>query len=406
MSKDSGRCILLVHNHYQQGGGEDSVFAAETQLLRAYGEEVVTFTAHNDQIADLNPLSLGRRLFWNTAVYRDLRIMMQESRPYVLHAHNIFPLLSPAVYSAARDEGIPVVQTIHNFRLLCVNALLYREGRVCEACIGKGLMWPAVVHKCYRDSRVLSAAVAAMLHYHRVTGTWRHLVHVYIALTELARQKLVAGGLPADRIVVKSNFAEPSTRARNGLGDYLLFVGRLSVEKGIGILLAAWRATAELPPLLIVGDGPLCRDVELEAMRDGRLRWLGRCAHEEVESLLSRARALMFPSLWYEGCPLVILEAFSAGVPVIGSALGASGLLVEAGRTGLTHKTGDPRDLAEKALWAWQHPEEMLVMGEHCRRRIRDEHSGASHYQFLRWAYARAATVRDLSDAPEHEVIS
>jgi glycosyltransferase involved in cell wall biosynthesis len=378
--------VLTVHNYYQQPGGEDRAFEMEGRLLEEYGNEVIRFSVHNDRIAEHGPAWLARRLFWNSQVYDELRAIIRERRPDILHAHNTFPLLSPAAYAAAHDSNVPVVQTLHNFRLLCANAQLYRDGHVCEDCVGRRLMWPAVVHRCYRGSALASTAVVAMLHYQRVR---RPQVDVYIAMTEFMRSKMAANGLPADRIVVKPNFVADTATARDGDGDFMLFVGRLSVEKGIPTLLAAWRDAPDLPPLRIAGDGPLRGDVEAAARTDPRVQMLGRQSRPQLADLLAHARALVFPSEWYEGMPLVILEAYAMAVPVIGAAVGTAAI-VENGTTGLHYAAGSAVGLAERVRWAWQYPAEMRAMGGCARQRYEREYTPTVNYGLLRAIYARA----------------
>jgi glycosyltransferase involved in cell wall biosynthesis len=229
-----------------------------------------------------------------------------------------------------------------------------------------------------------------MLQYHRLRGTWRELVDVYIALTEFARRKVIEGGLPEEKVLVKPNFVDWDPAARIGDGEYALFVGRLSPEKGIRTLLAAWDSSPDLPLLRIVGDGPLREDVERAVAANPRVQWLGRKASAEVQVLLRNARALLFPSEWYEGLPLVIIEAYAVGIPVIGSRIGAAASLIEPGRTGLHHVPGDSRDLVEQVRWAWKHPDEMRAMGANGRGRFEERYTSAINYRFLRTAYAHA----------------
>ncbi len=194
--------IALVHNYYQQPGGEDEVFADEGALLEARGHQVVRYTAHNDRIAGMRAPVLAQVTVWNRAVYRELRAFIRKERPAVMHFQNTFPLISPASYYAARAEGVPVVQTLHNYRLLCPNALFFRDGHVCEDCLGKSIPWPGVAHACYRGSRTASGVVASMLSIHRALRTWTEMIDVYVVLSEFARQKFIEGGLPSEKIVV------------------------------------------------------------------------------------------------------------------------------------------------------------------------------------------------------------
>jgi glycosyltransferase involved in cell wall biosynthesis len=389
--------VLEIHNHYQQPGGEDQVFAAETRLLELHGDEVIRYTAHNDRIRDLTPLAAAKKTFWNRDTYRDVRRLIRDRKPDVMHAHNTFPLISPAAYAAAREEGVPVVQTVHNFRLLCANGLLFRAGRVCEDCVGKRVPWPAVLHRCYRGSVGASAVVAGMLVHHRAIGTWQHDVDLFVALTEFARLKLIEGGLPAARIVVKPNFvdweADPDPFGRTGPGDYLLYAGRLSAEKGIRTLVEAWTGTDGMPPLWIAGDGPL-RDEVLRAAEENRsIRWLGHLPRPDVQRLMRGARALILPSVCYEAFPLVVLEAYSLGVPMIASRAGALESIVEDGKTGLLFAPADPLDLRAKAGWVWSRPDVASDLGRNARSLYLERYTGAVNYHLLRAVYALAGSA-------------
>jgi len=392
--------VLAIHNYYQQPGGEDQAFAAETRLLEAHGDEVIRYTNHNDRVASLHALDLARKTIWNEQSYRDLSNIIRDRRPDVMHAHNTFPLISPAAYTAARDGGIPVVQTLHNFRLLCANGLLFRDGHVCEDCVGQTIPWPAVVHKCYRGSLAASAVVATMLLYHRARGTWQRDVDLFVAATDFARTKLIEGGLPPDKIVVKPNFVEWEVDAQSvddeAERDYMLYVGRLSAEKGIRTLIASWNASTGLLPLRIVGDGPLKDEVLRAAATNPLIRWLGYRPASEIQQLLRGARALVLPSECYEMFPLVVLEAYSTGVPVIGSRTGALESIIEDGRTGLLFAAADPVDLGKKVLWASANQDSMSSMGKNARAVYLERYTGSVNYKLLRAVYARAASLREV----------
>ncbi|MGB3296800.1 MAG: glycosyltransferase, partial [Phormidesmis sp.] len=232
--------ILMGHNYYQQPGGEGQVFAAECALLESEGHQVFRYTLHNDEMADYSAQTMAVATLWHHRVYKEIRSLIQQKRIQIAHFHNTFPLISSAAYYAAQAEGIPVIQTMHNYRLLCPNALFFRDGKVCEDCLGQPIPWPGVVHRCYRESAVASGAVATMLTAHRVLNTWTSKVTKYIVLTEFARDKFIQGGLPASKIVIKPNFVETDPGYQLGEGNYALYVGRLSVEKGLDVLLKAW----------------------------------------------------------------------------------------------------------------------------------------------------------------------
>jgi glycosyltransferase involved in cell wall biosynthesis len=389
-----------VHNRYQQPGGEDQVFAAEGALLEAHGHRVLRYTLHNDQINGLSRSTLARTTIWNDKVYKELRALFREERPDVAHFHNTFPLVSPAAYYAAKAEGVPVVQTLHNYRLLCPNALLMREGRVCEDCVGKTLPWPGIAHACYKGSALSSAGVAAMLTFHGVKRTWKEAVGVYVALTEFARRKFVQGGLPAEKVVVKPNFVHPDPGMGDGRGDYILFVGRLSQEKGVGTLLAAWEVLKEKAPLKVVGDGPLAPKVEKAAERSGgAVEWLGRQPRERVLALMKEARALVFPSMWYEGFPMVIGEAYAVGLPVIASDLGSMSSLIRHEQTGLLFVPGDPKDLAAQVERVFVRPSELERMRGEARAEFVAKYTAIRNYQWLMDIYRTAIERMEVQKA-------
>jgi len=371
------------------------VFAAEARLLESHGHRVACYTVSNESLVGKGRLAGAAGAVWNRAASAELRRLIREQRPGVVHFHNTFAAISPAAYYAAKREGLPVIQTLHNFRLLCSNAVFYRNGRVCEDCLGKAIPWPGVVHRCYHDSATHTGAVALMLTVHRALGTWSRMVGVYIALTEFARRKFIEGGLPAEKIVVKPNFVDPDPGERTSAGNSAVFVGRLSPEKGVRTLLAAWRRLDGIP-LRMVGDGPLGAEVA-KAAGDGKARaveWLGRQSHPQVLDLIKGSRFLVFPSEWYEGFPMTLAEAFACGVPVIASRLGAMAEIVEDGRTGLHFNPGDPEDLAAKVEWAWTHPERMAEMGREARREYERKYTAERNYEMLMEIYERAGAGR------------
>ncbi len=375
--------ILLVHNFYLEPGGEDQVFAAESEVLRAHGDDVRTYTVHNSRIASMGRLHLAAATVWNREVLDELTNRIGQDRPDLVHFHNTFPLISPAGYAAARHWGIPVVQTLHNFRLLCVNALFLRDGKPCEDCLGHAVAWPGVVHACYRRSRRASAVVAGMLAVHRVRRTWDAAVDTYIAMSEFARDKFVAGGLPPQRIVVKSNFLAHDPGVGTHEGNFALYVGRLSPEKGIEGLLDVWRRLAPPMRLRIIGSGPL----ESSLDRPPGVEFLGRQPRECVLAAMKDARVLVFPSVCYENFPLAILEAMATGLPVIASHQGSVPEIVEDGRSGVLVPSGNPEHWAGALGWAMGHPEAMGTMGHEARRLFEDRYTPDAGYRRLSDVY-------------------
>jgi glycosyltransferase involved in cell wall biosynthesis len=390
--------ILVIHNRYQHAGGEDEVFAAECSLLRDAGHDVHQYVRTNDDIALSGTparLRLAAGTVWARREQRSLREVIGRAAPDVAHFHNTFPLISPAAYYTCRGAGVPVVQTLHNYRLLCPSANHYRDGRICEDCTTGGLHH-AVRHACYRGSRSATAAAAAMLTFHRAIGTWARAVDVYIALSEFARERLVAGGLPAERVVVKPNFVGADPGPRDQPGDGALFVGRFWPEKGVQTLLHAWHRLSNPIRLDLLGDGPERERLEQLASASNTVHFHGRVPRPTTLAAMKRAQFLVFPSEWFEGLPMTIVEAFACGLPVIASRLGTMGEVVQEGRTGLLFTPGDAADLAAKVEWARSHPTEMAAMGRAARLEFEAMYTAPRNLELLLSAYHRAIDARRL----------
>lgn len=384
---DPGPSVLLIHERYRQRAGEDAVFDAELELLQRRDHAVETLIIDNDAIPDdpgiVRKARLGLETVWSYRAAALIERRLRKRPVDVVHVHNSFPLLSPSIYAAAGRSGAAVVQTIHNYRPMCPAATLFRDGKPCEDCAGRLLPMPSLVHACYRGSRLQTLPVAVMLTTNRLLRTWRH-VDAFIALTSFAAAKLADGGLPADRIHVKPNFVSPDPGERVGSGDGFLFVGRLAAEKGVGTLIDAAPLIEAGITVRIAGDGPEADHLRAAAARHDVLRPLGRLAPGDVRRELERCRAVVFPSLWYEGLPMVILEAFAAGVPVIAARLGAAATLVRDGETGLTYDPGDHAALAACLAWAQAHPDEMVRLGRAGRARyLADFTADVSHRRLL-----------------------
>ena len=349
--------VLMVHTRYQIRGGEDECFDAEQRLLHDAGVEVETYVDDNRRVQDMSPVQLARTTVWSSEAYAAIRKRVEQGRFDVVHVHNFLPLISPAAYHAAQAGGAAVVQTLHNYRFMCLNAMFYRDGHVCEDCLGKAVPWPGVMHACYRDSRPASAGIAAMLTFHRQIGTFRTKVDRYIALNEFMRQKHIEGGLPADKIVVKPNFVPHDPGMAEGGGDYALFVARLTREKGVPELLQAWERLGPRVKLTIMGDGPMSEEVREAAERNPHITYLGRQPLETFYEALGRARFFIFTSTWYEGFPRTIIECYGRGVPIVASAIGPIAEVVVPGETGLHFKPGDVDDLVAKVEWLLDRPD-------------------------------------------------
>jgi glycosyltransferase involved in cell wall biosynthesis len=357
--------IVVVHNRYRsaQPSGENLVVEQETSMLRNAGHEVVPYERASDDIIGSSLVRralVPGRVVWSPEDLRRLARLLEEVHPHVVHVHNTFPLISPSILEACRAYGVPVVATLHNFRLMCANAQLLRDGRPCDLCVGH-VPWRAVVHRCYRDSAAATIPVAVGIQVHQRRQTWIRGVTTFIALTEFVRQQYVAGGFPGDRIRVKPNFVPRPRRRRASAGSRFLFLGRLSPEKGVDVLLDAW--APELGQLLIVGDGPSRRELEALAAHHGdSVRFAGSQPRERCMELLADTRALIVASRAYETFGLAVVEAYAHGVPAVAPALGGFTDLIREGRTGLLFSPGDPDDLHRKLLQIAD-PEQSMEMG-------------------------------------------
>jgi glycosyltransferase involved in cell wall biosynthesis len=387
--------VLVIHNEYQQRGGEDAVVEAEAQLLAENGHTVVRYKRKNDELQEpsgLVPLRTGIETVWASRSHREVSALLAKEKPDAVHCHNTLPLISPSAYYACWEAKVPVVQTLHNYRLLCPSATLIREGKVCEACLGRRLAWPGVIHACYRDSIAATAAVAAMLTVYRAMGAWQQKVKVYVALSEFARRKFVEGGLPPERIVVKPNFIGRDPGPKKERGEYALYVGRLSQEKGPQVLLKAWARLRVAIPLRIAGAGPLEKELgrEIAAKRLNGVDLLGQVDSRAIAGLFQGSRFMVLPSLCYENFPLTAAEAFACGVPVIASRLGSMAEIVTDRKTGLHFSAGDDADLAAKVEWAWTHPAEMQTMGREARAEYEAKYTAKRGLDNLMSVYRQA----------------
>lgn len=382
--------ILFVHNRYQHLGGEDGVLDAEMELMSTHGHRVALAMQDN---ASIDTLKAKVRSALNVAYSADNRVWMSQQitqfRPDIVHVHNFFPLLTPSIYDACADHRVPVVQTLHNFRIICPGGLLLRNGQVCEKCVG-GSAYNAVWHRCYRDSVVGSFAVARMVQKHRSQSTWSEKVDRIIALTDFAKSKFSEAGIPVESMSVKPNFvtdANSSPDPDNARRGGALFVGRLSAEKGVATLAGAWRSLDV--PLRVAGSGPL--DNEFQSLDDKTVHLLGRLDRNAVFNEIRQADFLIVPSECYEGFPLVIAEAFMLGTPVLASRLGSMAEIIEDGVTGRLFDAGSPEDLSKQVRWMREHPDRVRQMGMNARREYEKKYTPGRNHELLMRIYQEAA---------------
>ena len=385
--------VIMCHDYYRLPGGEDQVFLDESWLLEKFGHQVVRYEKHNSDIDKMGKLGVARSTIWNSEVRTELDQLIMETKPDIVHFHNTFPLISASAYSAAKKHNVPVVQTLHNFRTICPGSTLVRDGKVCEKCVGKTIAWPSVAHSCYRESKLMSGVVAARNAINRVGGIWKNKVAKFIALTNHSRDLFVSGGLPAEKVFVKPNFVRPDPGQRVSEGECAIYVGRLSHEKGIHVLLDAWQKHGCKTPLVIVGDGPLRDFVAAAAAENSNIRCLGHLPFEKVLEKIRDSKLLIMPSIWYETFGRTTIEAFAAGVPVVASNIGAMKELVTDGLTGLHFDVGSAEDLAKQVQSISNDQPLRIRMGNRARQEYLEKFTAEKNYDLLMNIYDQAKSL-------------
>lgn len=376
--------ILIGHNHYRIQGGEDLSFLAEVKLLRDNGHEVFTFIRDNNNIKESNrfwKIKLALNTIWSQSSFDDINNILKVNKPDIVHFQNTFPLISPSVFYAAKKNSLPVVVSIRNYRLFCLNGLFIRDQKVCEYCFGKTPPWPGVLHSCYRKSRMQSAVVASMLTTHRILHTYRKKIDLFITPSKFSREKLIQSGFPKEKVFVKPNFImDPGVR--ESIGEYVLYVGRLSIEKGIQSLIQTIRENP-LIPFVIGGDGPFAETIyDLSKSVQNLIYW-GQLDRDKVFTMIKGARFLVFPSICYETFGRVAIEAYACGVPVIASRIGAITEIVNDQETGLLTIPRDSEDLSKKVNWLWNHPEDCKHFGQNARTNYIINYTPEINYRML-----------------------
>lgn len=375
--------ILMIHNRYLERGGEDETVESETALLRTHGHQVDLLVRDNREILSSSRWIPALEATWSFKSARMVADVLRQQRYDVMHVQNFFPLFSPSILYVAHRMNVPVIVSLHNYRLLCVNGLLYRDEALCTRCMHQPVPWPAIWHGCYRGSRAGSAAVAAMQVIHRALGTWRNQVDVFMTFSQFARRLLIQGGVPAERLVVRPHFVDPDPGEGSEARHHVLYVGRLSVGKGIRDLLAAWEQVNSPWPLHIVGDGPLAQEVKQWASNHPQVRYLGRLSRQEVYAQMRRAWLLVLPSRYFETFGRVVVEAFAAGTPVVASDHGALAELIIPGETGMLVKAANSEDLAATLQALLNEPARLRVMGRAARRVYEQRFTAEQGYRQL-----------------------
>jgi len=410
--------VLVVHNFYQSSApsGEDSVFRNEVELLRGNGVEVITYEKHNDDAVKRNKLRLGLGTIWSRESYAEINHLIKQEKPDIAHFHNIWYLISPSAYYACKEAGVLVVQTLHNFRMFCANGLLMRNGRVCEECLPakqgdsdkvvgyrksqRGnrcweisyrlkILKNAIKYGCYRNSKTYTLPVAVTAYFHWIVGTWVNTVDAYIALTNFGKAKFIEAGLPSDKIFVKPNFLANFPKPHYSHRNYAVFLGRLSVEKGLNVLIDSIKylppKTHNLLQYKIIGDGPLQNHLEEKVIEENlkNIVFTGRKSFNECMAELSNAKFVVMPAVWYETFGLTGIEAFACGKPVIASNLGSMAELVEDGKTGLLFEPGNAENLAAKMKWMLDNPDACIEMGKNARKEFEKKYTAGKNFEIL-----------------------
>lgn len=395
--------ITIVHNAYPQYGGEDTVVANEMAMLERHGGDVIPWIVPTEESGILNLIRCGFSAMWNPFAYRKLKLLLAREKPDIVHCHNTFPLLSPSVFAACHNAGVPVVQTIHNYRHICPAGGFFREGHICEECIGKKFPIPALKHGCYRNSLIASAVPAMTAYAQRIRRTFERDVDALIALNCFEREKLIEGGIPADKIIIKPNFCpEPVSRKPDPRPAdkpfTICFAGRFSEDKGIPLLLEAWKAFSGIAALngmpnaclQIAGGGDLADMVSKAAEQSESIQYMGSLSHEATVEMIAQADCLVCPSLWYEGMPMTLLEAFGSGTPVIASRIGGLPEMVEDGINGFLFSPGDKNELETRIHKLHSSPELLAEMGKNAHDIYQTRYSEPVNFPLLEKIYRNA----------------
>lgn len=378
--------ILILHNHYLESGGEDAVVCAEKSLLERYGHKVILYERFNKDIERYNILKkirlLWKDIFWSEDTYKDLKRLIRQEKPDIAHIHNIFLLLSPSVYDALKEEHIYVVQTLHNYRFICLNGLFFRNNHICEECLIKKNSFHSVIHRCWRNSFLLSLCLYRMLNAYSLKMAISKKIDAYIALSEFSKAKFVRWGLPANRIFIKPNFIVSEVKPNKNGKDYAVFVGRLVNYKGVDTVISAFQKIRYFG-LKIIGSGPLLKRLQRMTKNSPNIELLGYLGHERTLEYIRESSFLIFPSICYENMPRVIVEAFSVGVAVIGSNIGATQELVRDGITGLLFNPADSDGLRQRIEYLIKNKDTLAKMRDNAYQEYQEKYTAEKNYSAL-----------------------
>jgi glycosyltransferase involved in cell wall biosynthesis len=392
--------VLLAHNFYGSSApsGENRVYLAEKELLKSHGHTVIEFTRGSDEIRGRGfwgELKGALATPWNPFTVKRIRQLLKTEKPDILHAHNTFPLLSPSVFHAGKEFPTAIVLTLHNYRIFCAAAIPMRASKVCTECLDTQSVVPALRYGCYRRSHLATIPLALMISLHRRVRTWSEYVDAFIALTEFQREALAGAGLPREKTYVKPHFYAdpPNPLPWKEREEKIVYIGRLGEEKGVHVLINAWKDWENgAPQLEIIGDGPLRQNIERMTGHPSKslVRITSQLPFDETQRRLAKAKLLVLPSLCFEGFPMVIREAFALGVPVAASRLGAIPSIISEGKNGILFEAGNAGDIQRRIEDLWGQQGRLSLMGESARAEFEKKYTSGVNYQMLMEIYHRA----------------
>lgn len=396
--------VLLAHNFYGSSApsGENRVYLAEKELLKSHGHTVIEFTRYSDEIRNrgfVGKLQGGLATPWNPFTEKKIRHLLKTEKPEILHVHNTFPLLSPSIFQAAEGSDVATVYTVHNYRIYCAAGSPMRNSLPCMECLDKQNAFPALKYGCYRESRIATFPMVVMIGLHRRMGTWQKYVDAFITLSEFQKEKLIGAGLPAQRVYVKPNFypAPPLPRPWLERQRKVVFIGRLSPEKGVHVLLEAWKEWGEAAPLLeLIGDGKEKENLRKSlknTVAEKKVCFTGQLLFDQTQERLAEASLLILPSLCFEGFPMVIREAFALGVPVVASRIGAIPFIIKDGDSGMMFQPGDSTELLKVVKALWENSTRLSNMAEAARKEFEIKYTADENYDMLMEIYRAAIKI-------------
>ena len=375
--------VLIVHNFYKIRAGEFSVLKNEIKLLKDNGNEVITFYKDNKNIKSFfSKIIHFLRIVYSRNIFNEFDNYLKQNKPDVIHVHNFFPIMTPAIFFAAKKNNIPIIHTLHNYRLICPTSTLMHNNRIYEKSIING-PFSTIIDKVYRNSYLGTFALARMISYHKKYNTWDNQVDKFIALTNFSKSKFVEANFLSHKIEIKSNFVFDMYDPDSDKKEYALFIGRISEEKGIRYLIKAWEKIDY--KLIIAGTGPL--ENFIRSRLNENIIFLGKQNKEEIRNLMNAASFLIIPSIWYEGFPMVILEAYSAGLPVLGSRIGSIEEVVLDDITGLHFESNNSRDIVKKVNRIIKNRELLKKLSKNARKEYLEKYTPTKNYDILKNIY-------------------